>query len=94
MMSRRQVLDRCKHLREDRLRYMQKWGLIHPAPSAHGETSYSFADLAVIRQVEAELAEGASFRAVLRTLLASRVGQLTFDFRLEAAPAKVLQLKR
>jgi tetratricopeptide (TPR) repeat protein len=31
---------------------------------------------------------------VLRTLLASREGQLTFDFRLEAQPAKVLQLKR
>ena len=94
MMSRRQVLDRCKHLREDRLRYMQKWALIRPAQRVQGETFYSFADLAVIRQVEAELAEGASFRAVLRSLLASRVGQLTFDFRLEAPPAKVLQLKR
>ena len=93
-MSRRQVLERCKHLREDRLRYMQKWGLIHPAHRAHGETFYAFADLAVIRQAEAELAGGASFRAVLRTLLASRDGQLAFDFRLDAPPAKVLQLKR
>jgi len=93
-MSRRQVLDRCKHLREDRLRYMQKWGLILSAQRLHGESFYSFADLAVIRQADAELAEGASFRAVLRTLIASRVGQLTFDFRLEAPPAKVLQLKR
>ena len=31
---------------------------------------------------------------MLRNLLASRAGQLAFDFRLEAQPAKVLQLKR
>jgi tetratricopeptide (TPR) repeat protein len=73
---------------------MQKWGLIHPTRRATGETFYVFADLAVIRQADAELAEGASFRAVFRSLLASRVGQLAFDFRLEAQPAKILQLKR
>ncbi len=73
---------------------MQKWGLIQPTHRAHGEVFYAFADLATIRQADAELAEGASFRAVLRNLLASRHGQLTFDFRLEARPAKILQLKR
>jgi tetratricopeptide (TPR) repeat protein len=72
---------------------MQKWGLIR-AERVHGETHYSFADLALIRQADAELGEGATFRAVLRTLLASRAGQLAFDFRIEAQPAKVLQLKR
>lgn len=93
-ISRRQLLERYKHLREDHLRYMQKWGLIRPSYRAHGEPYYAFPDLAVIRQADTELAEGASFRAVLRHLLASRQGQLAFDFRLEAAPAKVLQLKR
>jgi tetratricopeptide (TPR) repeat protein len=73
---------------------MQKWGLIQPSHRAHGEVFYAFADLATIRQADAELAEGASFRAVLRNLLASRHGQLTFDFRLEARPAKILELKR
>jgi tetratricopeptide (TPR) repeat protein len=92
--SRRQLLDRYKHVREDHLRYMQKWGLIRPEPGEHGDAQYSFADLAVIRQADAELAEGATFRAVLRSLLASRQGQLAFDFRIEAQPAKVLQLKR
>jgi tetratricopeptide (TPR) repeat protein len=91
---RRQVLERYKHVRDDHLRYMQKWGLIRPARGAHGERVYSFQDLAIIRDADAQLAEGASFRAVLRTLLASSAGQLTFDFRLEAEPAKVLQLKR
>lgn len=73
---------------------MQKWGLIQPSRRAHGEVFYAFADLATIRQADAELAEGVSFRAVLRTLLASRHGQLAFDFRLDAQPAKILQLKR
>jgi tetratricopeptide (TPR) repeat protein len=72
---------------------MQKWGLIR-AERAHGETCYAFPSLTVIRQADEALAEGVSFRAVLRGLLASRAGQLAFDFRLEAQPAKVLQLKR
>jgi tetratricopeptide (TPR) repeat protein len=92
-ISRRQVLERYKHVRDDYLRYMQKWGLIRATP-AHGESLYGFADLAIIRDADAQLGEGASFRAVLRSLLASRAGQLAFDFRLEAPRAKVLQLKR
>jgi tetratricopeptide (TPR) repeat protein len=73
---------------------MQKWGLIQPSYRAHGEPFYAFGDLSIIRQADSELAEGVSFRAVLRNLLASRAGQLTFDFRLDARPAKILQLKR
>jgi tetratricopeptide (TPR) repeat protein len=92
-ISRRQLLERYKRVREDHLRYMQKWGLIR-ADRVHGEPHYSFADLAIIRQADTELGEGVSFRAVLRNLLASRAGQLAFDFRIEAQPAKVLQLKR
>ena len=93
-VSRRQLLERCTHLREDHLRYMQKWGLIRPSHRAYGETFYAFPDLTVIRDADALLSEGASVRAVLRTLLASRQGQLAFDFRIEAQPAKVLHLKR
>jgi tetratricopeptide (TPR) repeat protein len=93
--SRRQLLERYTNVREDHLRYMQKWGLIRPEPRADGESYYaSFPDLAVIRQADEALGEGMSFRAVLRNLIASRAGQLAFDFRLEAQPAKVLQLKR
>jgi tetratricopeptide (TPR) repeat protein len=88
------VLERCEHLTEDHLRYMQKWGLIRPSRRAHGEVFYAFGDLAVIRQADAELGAGANIRAVLRSLLASRAGQLTFDFRLEARPAKVFRLER
>src|SRR3954452_3538496 len=94
MTSRRQLLERYRHVREDHLRYMEKWGLIKPETGAEGETQYGFADLALIRQADAKLAGGTAFRVVLRTLLASRTGQLAFDFRLEAPQAKVLELKR
>jgi len=73
---------------------MQKWGLIRPAVRTHGETYYAFQDLALIKQADAELSQGAPFRAVLKDLRDARSGQLTLDFRIEAQPAKVLQLKR
>jgi tetratricopeptide (TPR) repeat protein len=93
-ISKRQLLDRYKRVREDHLRYMQKWGLIRPSHREHGEPFFSFAEVSVIRQADEALAGGATFRAVLRNLLASRAGQLAFDFRIEAQHAKVLQLKR
>ena len=93
-VSRRHLLERYEHLRDDHLRYMEKWGLIRPTRDAAGAVVFSFGDLALIRQAEAELATGTPFRSVLRSLLASRTGQLAFDFRIEAPVAKVLQLRR
>jgi tetratricopeptide (TPR) repeat protein len=92
--AQRELLERYPHVREDQLRYMQKWGLIRPVIRTHGESYYGFPDLALIRQADAELAAGTRFRAVLKTLRDARSGQLAFDFRIEAQPAKVLQLKR
>jgi tetratricopeptide (TPR) repeat protein len=88
------LLERYTRVREDHLRYMHKWGLIRPERGEDGETYYAFPDVAVIRQADEAIGEGASFRAVLRNLIASRAGQLAFDFRIEAQPAKVFQLKR
>jgi tetratricopeptide (TPR) repeat protein len=93
-VSKRQLLERCRHVREDHLRYMQKWGLIRPTHREKGDTFFSFADASIVRQADEALGGGARFRAVLRNLLASRNGQLTFDFRIDAQHAKVLQLKR
>lgn len=84
-------------VREDHLRYLEKWGLIRPAIQTHAERYYGFADLLVIRQTSAELESGASFRRVLRSLAAARLGQLAFDFRPsagDAQPAKVVTLER
>jgi tetratricopeptide (TPR) repeat protein len=89
-----ELLKRYAHIREDHLRYMQTWGLIRPAHRTPGETYYGFPDLAVIREADAALAGGESFRTALRSLVASRSGQLAFDFRLDAQPAKVLELTR
>jgi tetratricopeptide (TPR) repeat protein len=80
-------------LREDHLRYLEKWGLIRPAMRTRTETYYSFADLLLIRRVSAEL-EGAPFRAIVRALQAERSGQLAFDFRIDAEPARIIKLKR
>ncbi len=89
-LSVRDVLAKYPLLREDHLRYLRKWNLIGRSPRAGGEGGFSFADLGVFRQVQAELERGASFRAVLRSLQASRHGQLAFDFRIDAEPAMVI----
>ncbi len=49
--------------------------------------------MAIVKQANEKLAGGASFRGVARNLIASRDGQLAFDFRLDAAPAKILTLR-
>jgi hypothetical protein len=90
--SRRDLLDRYRHLRDDHLRYLQKWGLIRPVHETYGESYYAFPDLGVVRQADTELAGGATFRTVLKTLLAARSGQLELDFRLDANPAKIVHL--
>jgi tetratricopeptide (TPR) repeat protein len=91
--STRDLLARYRVLREDHLRYLVKCGVVRPAVRTNADTFFSFGDLAVIKQANDDLAGGASFRAVARSLMASRHGQLAFDFRLDAAPAKILTLR-
>jgi tetratricopeptide (TPR) repeat protein len=90
--GQRDILAMYPALREDHLRYLQKWGFIQQAFRNRADAWFGFADLAVLRQVHGELQRGASFRAVLRDLQASRSGQLAFDFRLEAPQARILAL--
>jgi tetratricopeptide (TPR) repeat protein len=90
----RDLAARYRWLREDQLRYLVKCGVIRPVLRTNADTFFAFQDLAVIKQVNDSLAEGRSFHAVARSLTASRVGQLSFDFRLDATPAKVLALRR
>ena len=90
----RDLLVRYRALREDHIRYLIKCGLIRPVTRTNADTFVAFQDLAILKQANDALAEGAAFRALVRSLLAARAGQLAFDFRLDAAPAKILTLQR
>jgi tetratricopeptide (TPR) repeat protein len=91
--GQRDILAMYPSLREDHLRYLQKWGFIRPAFKNNADTFYDFGALTLMRQVHNELQRGVSFRAVLRDLQASRSGQLTFDFRIDAQPARIITLE-
>jgi tetratricopeptide (TPR) repeat protein len=90
----RDLLARYRSLREDHLRYLIKCGLIRPVLRTNADIYFAFQDLALIKQANDGIAEGRSFRGIVGSLLAARVGQLAFDFRLDAAPAKILRLQR
>jgi tetratricopeptide (TPR) repeat protein len=90
----RDLLSRYGSLREDHIRYLVKYGVIQPALRTNADTLFAFPDLVVIKQANDWLDQGMSFRTVVRSLLSSRQGQLALDFRLEAAPAKILTLQR
>ena len=89
----RDLLGRYRRLREDHLRYLVKCGLVRPVLRTNAETFFSFSDVAVIKRAHDELVEGASFKRVVRSLLASSEGQLAFDFRLDAEPARIVTLQ-
>lgn len=93
--SVRQVRDRYPTVREDHLRYLEKWSLVHPVVRTKTDRYYGFQDLLVIRQVSEGLADGSPFRVVLKALVSARDGQLTLDFAqrtTEAHPVKVVAL--
>jgi tetratricopeptide (TPR) repeat protein len=92
--SVRDLLARYRALREDHIRYLVKYGVIRPVLRTNTDILLAFPDLAVIKQAHDELEQGLSFRTVVRSLRASRQGQLTFDFRLDAHKAKILTLQR
>ncbi|HXG87720.1 MAG TPA: tetratricopeptide repeat protein [Vicinamibacterales bacterium] len=91
--GQRDILAMYPALREDHLQYLQKWGFIRPAFKNNADTFFGFSDLTLLRQVHAEVQQGVSFRGVLRDLQATRSGQLAFDFRIDAHPARIITLK-
>ena len=90
----RDVLARYRALREDHLRYLVKCGILRPVLRTNADTFFAFPDLSVIKQANDGLSQGIAFRGVVRALVAARQGQLEFDFRLDAAPAKIIELRR
>ncbi len=89
----RDVLAMYPGVRDEHLRDLQKCKLVRAAGGAGADRFFSFSDLLLIRQVHTELQRGIPFRAVLRSMLASREGQLALDFRMDAQPAKVIALR-
>jgi tetratricopeptide (TPR) repeat protein len=92
--SIRDLAQRYRAVREDHLRYLVKCGVIRPVIRTNVDTFFAFPDLPVVKQINDGLEQGLSFKSVVRALMASRQGQLEFDFRLDAAPAKILTLRR
>jgi tetratricopeptide (TPR) repeat protein len=90
----RDVLARYRALREDHLRYLVKCGILRPVLRTNADTFFAFPDLGVIKQANEGLSQGAAFRGIVRALISARQGQLEFDFRLDAAPAKIIALRR
>jgi tetratricopeptide (TPR) repeat protein len=89
----RDLLARYSSLREDHLRYFVKCGILRPVLRTNADTFFAFPDLATIKQANEGLSQGQPFRAIVRTLIAARHGQLELDFRLDAAPAKIIALR-
>jgi tetratricopeptide (TPR) repeat protein len=91
--SLRELTTRYRAVREDQLRYLLKCGIIHPVRRTNTDMFFEFRDVALVRQANEELEQGASFRAVVRALFAARHGQLMLDFRIDAEPAKIIALR-
>jgi tetratricopeptide (TPR) repeat protein len=90
----RDLLARYRSLRADHIQYLVKCGIIRPQMRTNADTYFAFADVATLKQVNDDLGQGLAFRSIVRALAASRDGQLTFDFRHEATPAKIITLRR
>jgi tetratricopeptide (TPR) repeat protein len=90
----RDLLARYRRLREDHLRYMVKCSLIKPVLRTNADAFFAFPDVAAIKQVNDAIEQGVSFHSAVRSLMAAHEGQLAFDFRLDAAPAKILTLQQ
>ena len=90
----RDLLARYRALREDYLRYLMKYGILRPVLRTNANTFFAFPDLPIVKQANDGLEQGLSFRSIVRSLMAARQGQLELDFRIDAAPAKIIALRR
>ena len=97
LYSVREIRELYPAVRDDHLRYLEKWRLIRCVTRTYAARYYEFPDLAVIKQVNTELGAARPFRAIVRSLVSEREGQLAFDFQpgrsSPAHPAKVLALR-
>ena len=88
----RDIRNLYPRIAENHLRYLEKWGLIRPAP-VRGDGEFTFTEVATIRQLASELEKSVPLKQALRALTAEHQGQLQLDFHAsQTAPAKVVAL--
>src|SRR5262249_18622264 len=88
----RDIRNLYPRITENHLRYLEKWGLVRPAP-ARGDGEFTFAEVATIKQLAAELERSVPLKQALRALTAGQQRQLQLDFHSSnAAPAKVVSV--
>src|SRR5205809_5675200 len=88
----RDIRNLYPRITETHLRYLEKWGLIRPAP-VRGDGEFTFTEVARIKQLSSELERSVPLKQALRALNAEHQGQLELDFHAGlAAPAKVVAL--
>jgi tetratricopeptide (TPR) repeat protein len=90
----RDLVGRYRSVREDHLRYLVQCGLLRPVRRTNTDILFAFSDLGTIKQLHEALEQGAAFRSVVHSMMASRQGQLQLDFRLDASPAKIIALRK
>ena len=93
-VATRDLLARYRSLRADHIKYLVKCGIVRPETRTNAESHFAFTDIATLKQVNDDLAQGLAFRKIVRALTASLDGQLAFDFRHEGTPAKIITLRR
>ena len=88
----RDIRNLYPRITENHLRYLEKWGLIRPAP-VRGDGEFTFAEVATIKQLAGELEKSVPLRQALRALTALHQGQLQLNFHSsQSPPAKVVTL--
>ncbi|MBA2564396.1 MAG: tetratricopeptide repeat protein [Gemmatimonadetes bacterium] len=88
-----EILQRYPLLRPDRIRYLETWGLLRASHTTRTERWYAFDGLALLASLHTRLAEGVSFRAVVREVVAERQGQLSLSFGTRTPGATVLAFR-
>jgi tetratricopeptide (TPR) repeat protein len=84
------VRSRYPELREDRIRYLEKWGLVRPAEVTRSERYYTFDQLALLVSIHERLARGEPLRSIVNDLVAERHGQLSLELGPRTPGATVL----
>jgi tetratricopeptide (TPR) repeat protein len=94
LYARQDIRRLYPDLREDRIRYLEAYGIVSPRVITNAERFYDFPAVLVFRRAHQELAEGRPLRSVVEGLRAECAGQLALDFAPRGTPARVVPFRR